>query len=325
MLYGVSLETSNISSYTIQPNGSLSMAQVLDNSDSCPYGTGANAFVLASRQAPYSVYHGTWPGDDGACGVVHSVNESTGLLESPAFQSWNLTAASGVHGLAWGNATDGTQLLYVADLTGDMIWTNAVNGNTGGVTVLGNISVESGWAPRHVTVHPSSRYLYATMQTPSLLVSYKLDEDTGLVGEEVFRSSLIPEANSSTWWAADLAVSASGRYLWASARSMSTEYPGYISAYLLDDDGAIIEQMFQMPTSTNGAEGNVVAPAPWSDEYMAATYYGSHVLTIWKMEQPKKNSSDGLTRYETAVEVVKVGPASGNVTGGCCGALLWSD
>lgn len=324
-MYGVSLETSNISSYTIQSNGSLSMAQVLDNSDSCPYGTGANAFVLASTRSPYSIYHGTWPGDRGACGVVHAVNKSAGLLESPAFQSWNLTAASGVHGLAWGNATDGTQVLYVADLTGDMIWTNAVDEETGGITVLGNITVESGWAPRHIAVHSSSKYLYATMQTPSLLVSYKLDEVTGLVGQEVFRSSLIPEANSTTWWAADLAISASGRYLWATARSMSTDYPGYISAYLLDDDGAILEQMLQVPTSTNGAEANVVAAAPWSDEYMAATYYGSHVITIWKMTQPTINSSDSLTRYETAVEVVKVGPASGNVTGGCCGALLWSE
>lgn len=257
--------------------------------------------------------------------MVHAVNESTGLLEIPAFQSWNLTAASGVHGLAWGNATDGTQLLYVADLTGDIIWTNAVDGSTGSVTVLGNVSVESGWAPRHVAVHPSSRYLYATMQTPSLLVSYKLDEETGLVGDEVFRSSLIPEANSSTWWAADLAVSTSGRYLWASARSMSTDYPGYVSAYLLGDDGEIIEEMFQMPTSTNGAEANVVAPAPWSDEYMAATYYQSHVVTVWKMEQPITNSSDGLVRYQTAVEVAQVGPSNGNITGGCCGALLWSD
>ncbi|KAH8777889.1 hypothetical protein F5883DRAFT_409785 [Diaporthe sp. PMI_573] len=301
------------------------MAQALDNSDSCPDGTSSNAFVLASRQSPYYVYHGTWPGDHGACGVVRAVNETTGLLETPAIQSWNLIAASGVHGLAWGNATDGTQLLYVADLTGDMIWTNRVDGNTGFVTVLGNVSVESGWAPRHVAVHPSSRYLYATMQSPSLLVSYRLDEETGLVGEEVFRSSLTPEANSSTWWAADLALSASGRYIWASARSMSTDYPGYVSAYLLADYGAIIEQMFQVPTSTNGAEANVVAPAPWSDEYMAATYYQPHVVTVWRMTQPTANSSDGLVRYQTAVEVAKVGPASGNITGGCCGALLWSD
>jgi hypothetical protein len=177
LLYGISLETSNISTYNLLPNGSLSMAQALDNSDSCPDGTSSNAFVLASRQSPYYVYHGTWPGDHGACGVVHAVNETTGLLETPAIQSWNLIAASGVHGLAWGNVTDGTQLLYVADLTGDMIWTNRVDGNTGFVTVLGNVSVESGWAPRHVAVHPSSRYLYATMQTPSLLVSYKMDEE----------------------------------------------------------------------------------------------------------------------------------------------------
>jgi len=273
MLYGVSLEASIISTYNVLSNGSISMAQALDNTDSSTYGTGSNAFVLASRQAPYYIYHGTWTGDDGACGVVHAVNDTTGLLETPAIQSWNLTAATGVHGLAWGSATDGTQLLYVDDLTGDMIWANKVDGNTGFVTVLGHVSVESGWAPRHVAVHPSSTYRYATMQTPSLLVSYKLDEETGLVGEEVFRSSLTPEANSSTWWAADLALSVSGRYLWASARSMSTDYPGYVSAYLLADDGVIIEQMFQVPTSTNGAEANVVAPAPWSDEYMAATYY----------------------------------------------------
>lgn len=106
---------------------------------------------------------------------------------------------------------------------------------------------------------------------------------------------------------------------------MSTEYPVYISAYILNDDGAIIEQMLQVATSTNGGEGNVVAPAPWSDEYMAATYYGSHVVTIWKMEQPTKNSSNGLIRNETTFEVLKVGPASGNFTVGCCNALLWSD
>lgn len=147
------------------------MAQVLDNSDSCPNGTGSNAFVLTSRQPPYFVYHGTWPGDYGACGVVHAVNKSMGLLKSPAIQSWNLTAASGVNGLMWGNATDGTQLLYLADLTGDMIWTNAVDVDTGDIAVLGNITVDSGWAPRRVAVQPLSKYLMATMQTPGLLVS----------------------------------------------------------------------------------------------------------------------------------------------------------
>jgi carboxy-cis,cis-muconate cyclase len=66
-------------------------------------------------------------------------------------------------------------------------------------------------------------------------------------------------------------VSHSGRYLFATSRSNSPALTGYISAFSLDTEGQIRNQLCLSPTPTSGGHSNAVAPCDWSDEWLALT------------------------------------------------------
>jgi carboxy-cis,cis-muconate cyclase len=67
------------------------------------------------------------------------------------------------------------------------------------------------------------------------------------------------------------AVSHSGKYLFATARSNSHSVTGYISAFSLNSNGAIEKQMCLSPTPTSGGHSNAISPCDWSDEWLALT------------------------------------------------------
>jgi carboxy-cis,cis-muconate cyclase len=68
-----------------------------------------------------------------------------------------------------------------------------------------------------------------------------------------------------------VAVSYSGKYAFATARSNSPSLTGYISAFRLDQDGKIERQMSLSPTPTSGGHSNAISPCDWSDEWLALT------------------------------------------------------
>lgn len=68
-----------------------------------------------------------------------------------------------------------------------------------------------------------------------------------------------------------VAVSHSGKYLFATARSNSHDVTGYIAAFKLGPAGNIESQLCLNPTPTSGGHSNAVSPCDWSDEWIALT------------------------------------------------------
>ncbi|KAK0714188.1 Lactonase, 7-bladed beta-propeller-domain-containing protein, partial [Lasiosphaeria miniovina] len=275
-----------------------------------------SAFVEASPWPPYTVYSVSWPGPN-ACGMALSVDDSGAL--GGVTHSWKYGSQSGVHGLALGRRGNDT-FLYAADLSGDAVWTHRIDGQTGAVVEVGKKAMpRTNMHPRHVRVHPNGTYLYVVMEAANSLVAFGIDDISGAAHDAGKEYSLIPTGNNNkNYWSAEVMLSPSGRYLWATARAQrNVDVVGYISCYLLAADGAIVKLMFMVPTTTTGGWANAISPAFWSDEYAALADTPTGYVQIWKLSEPK-DTPQGV-EYGTAKAVARVDIGDG----GCCANAIW--
>ena len=279
---------------------------------------------------PYHVFAASWPGPN-ACGMSLSTSNTgalTGILDT-----WSYVNTSGIHGLALSpppttpqnNNTTARQLLYSADLNGDLLWTHTIDPVTGRATEASRWPMTAaGMHPRHLAVHPNGARLYAVMEADNSVAEYVLDASTGAVLRERVRHMLIPiDADTAEYWSAEVMLSSSGggggpRYLWATARGKGNDTTGFVSVFLLGDDGGIVKRMFRVPTTTGGGMANAISPAFWGDEYAAMTDYPNGYVLMWKMEG-RRERGDGLVEYTTARAVARVDVGDG----GCCANAIW--
>ncbi|OIW24645.1 3-carboxy-cis,cis-mucoante lactonizing enzyme [Coniochaeta ligniaria NRRL 30616] len=312
-IYGTSNIAPRVASYAITGNSSLELTKSVPAAKTCSNRT--SAFAVASPAEPYHVITGAWPGPN-ACGMSFNVSSNGSLDE--VVDSWGYANKSGVHGLALG-ARD-KEVLYSADLNGDTIWTHRV-GENGRAEYVGKFGVKAGSHPRHLAAHPAGKRLYAVMEAGNRVAAFLLDGETTVADAEESTYSLIPDAsNSSNYWSAEVMLSQDARYLWVTTRAqVNTKVPGYTSAFLLDDEGAIVKRMFRVPTTTVGGMANMISPAPWGCEWAALTDVGVGYVQIWKM----KNKTEGRhgTEYATAEAVARADIADG----GCRAVALWYD
>ncbi|KAL8383447.1 hypothetical protein RB595_010579 [Gaeumannomyces hyphopodioides] len=318
-LYGVSLRDPRVSSYEVRGNGTdLALGGTLAFDGSCAGKT--SAFVQASSLPPYRVYTAAWPGPE-ACGAALAVGPSGAVGRNT--QSWRYLTASGVHGLAFGRRGDNDELIYSADLNGDSVWTHKVDGPTGVVTELARLPVANGSHPRHLAAHPNGTYLYVLMEAANRLTTYSLDPETGVPTAEESSYYLLPKnitQMDKQYWSAEVMLSRSARFLWATARAwVNTTNHGYVNGFLLDREGRVVKHMFQERTTTTGGYANAISPAPFGDEWAAMTDVPSGYVQMWRMTG---RAETGLgIEYAGAEAVAKVDI----VDGGCCANVVWYD
>ena len=118
-----------------------------------------------------------------------SLDASANGTLSSVSHSWRYANRSGIHGLALGSS-DGSELLYSADLSGDAIWTHRLAPD-GGAEEVGRFSVASGSHPRHVAAHPRGGRVYAVMEAGNRVAAFTLGR-AGEVEREESTWSLIP-------------------------------------------------------------------------------------------------------------------------------------
>ncbi|KAK1750373.1 Lactonase, 7-bladed beta-propeller-domain-containing protein [Echria macrotheca] len=311
-IYGVSVNASSIASYRVTSPTSVELARSFPPTGVCTNTT--SAFIEAMTSPPYYVFSAAWPQP---CGMSYSVDADGTLAD--VLDRWTYTPSSGVHGLAL-NEVDGQQLLYSADLSGDLIWTHAVNLTTGKVAEVGRLGVGgTGVHPRHLAAHSNGKYLYVVNEANNSLAQFELSPQRGEAVKESVRYRLIPEKENNTqYWSAEVMLSPSERYLWATARAQrDTTNHGFISVFLLASDGHIIKEMLRVPTTTVGGWANAISPAIWSDEYAAMTDYPQGYVQMFKLDG-KIETEYGI-EYTTATPVSKVDIADG----GCCANVIW--
>ncbi|KAF2765169.1 3-carboxy-cis,cis-mucoante lactonizing enzyme, partial [Teratosphaeria nubilosa] len=227
-------------------------------------------FILAAHKPPYCVYGNPFYDHAGYINV-HSVNEDGSLAQN--IQNAPLDPTSAVHGMAF-DAEE--EYLYSADMWANKIWTHKKDPKTGHLTLISSLPAPDPHDhPRWLALHPSGTHLYVLMETTNRLCIYTLSRTTHTPTYTQQTYPLIPPDFNTfhpKMYRSDVVtVSASGKYLFATARSNSPHLTGYMSVFGLGEKGEVERQLCLNPTVTSGGHSNAVAPCPWSDEWVALT------------------------------------------------------
>jgi 6-phosphogluconolactonase len=83
------------------------------------------------------------------------------------------------------------------------------------------IYLQTGAGPRHMTHHPSGRWVYLVNQHDGSLVVYGLDPEAGVLGE-IQRDTILPDDFTGSPRGAQIHVSPNGRFLFVSERTGRT-------------------------------------------------------------------------------------------------------
>ncbi|TLD26390.1 hypothetical protein PspLS_04547 [Pyricularia sp. CBS 133598] len=236
-------------------------------------------FLLPATKPPYAVYCNPFYKPHAGYGNIFNVSD-TGALATNV-QDYPYQPDSGIHGMVFDPPTE--TYLYSADLSANRLWVHRRHlpgRDPAEVELVGSIEApDSGDHPRWVAMHPTGKYLYALMEAGNRICEYVIDPQTHMPVYTHHSYPLVPpgmprkdrETGKGLYRSDVCAVSSSGRYLFASARSNSFDLTGYIAAFRLRDDGSIEEQICLNPTPTSGGHSNAVSPCPWSDEWVAMT------------------------------------------------------
>lgn len=99
------------------------------------------------------------------------------------------------------------------------------------------INVKPGSGPRHFTFHPNGRFAYLVNELNSTIVAYNYNVDDGSL-RQLQTISTLPSKFKGLNYAADIHVSPSGRFLYASNRGHDS-----IAIYQIDEETGILRNI----------------------------------------------------------------------------------
>lgn len=293
-------QTTHLVSMPLSPNISYSHSA----------GNNAN-FISVLTASPYTVFGVSYPlAGAASCPTLAISVTSTGALDS-VFANVTYDTAGGIHGTDLSLNND---FLYSADDSGNSVYVHSYDSATGEIEEVQYLAAEEGSDPRHITVHPGGEWVYAVYEAANSVASYSRDQTTGELTYTNTSYSLLPTGytNLTSYWADEVLFSVpsgnstSPKYLLAATRSRTVGIPGYVSAFSLSAEGAILEQLFLLPTTESGGSANAVSPAEFSEQYFGITDSGSNFLEMWKITE----EGNATTAAAVAHLALEQGPAN---------------
>src|SRR5262245_30370044 len=141
--------------------------------------------------------------------------DSSGRVQAPPSQV--LTTPPKAHCILPGRSGD---LVYATTVEGNAILIFHLDVETGKLVPADTPSMacRPGAGPRHLTLHPSLNVLYCVTEQSGMVVAFAVELGTGALRELQYES-LMPRDFHGNARAADLHVTADGRFVYASVRS----------------------------------------------------------------------------------------------------------
>jgi len=109
------------------------------------------------------------------------------------------------------------QSLYVADLGTDEIVNYRLDKTNGALERITSVSVTPGAGPRHLSFHPSGRYVYVINELDSTLTGFEWSSETGQL-TEITTESTLPAGFEDANITAEVCVHPSGQWVYGSNR-----------------------------------------------------------------------------------------------------------
>ncbi|BGP07127.1 hypothetical protein JCM10049v2_002957 [Rhodotorula toruloides] len=277
-------------SWTTPPG--LACYEIARNDAGVPVVRHLNSVETAARSGYVCVSDATAYSAGGPTGEVFRLDAKTGALEEKVLQKLDFVGEDrqrddgGVmdfgglrHGSHSFDLSPDGKLAYVADIGRNAVFVFRVSQKDGTLVLTDkNIAPRPTDGPRHVTPHPNGRYVYSLQEHTSMVDVFEVDAEAGKLSH-VNGVKIIPKDHSpSLYWADEVRVSPSQKYLYCSTRGLEPQTNGWVAVYGLTSQGlpASNEPLCLWETPTSGGWANAVEPAPGaynkSDcEYVALT------------------------------------------------------
>ncbi|BGP15256.1 hypothetical protein JCM10213_001611 [Rhodosporidiobolus nylandii] len=174
------------------------------------------------------------------------------------------------------------KLAYVADIGRNAVFVFRVLPSGALELTDKNIAPRPTDGPRHVTPHPNGRYAYSLQEHSSMVDCFEVDQAEGKLSWKGGVKIIPEDHDPKDYWADEVRVSPSQRYLYCSTRHLR-EGPsggkGWVAVYALPSSGLLdpsAKPLAMWETPTSGGWANAVQPAPREynaegEEYVALT------------------------------------------------------
>jgi 6-phosphogluconolactonase len=227
-------------------------------------------------------------GDDGSLGNVVSFVQHTGRSVNPERQA-------GPH--AHQILTDPrNQFAYVADLGLDKILIYRFDAAKHTVTPATppSASVKAGAGPRHLVFDASGAHVYVLNEMACTITAFNRDASNGSLTEFETLSSLPPgDAPKNGYTTAEIAISPSGRFLYASTRGHDS-----ISVYSVDPASGRLSFVANTRLPGKTPRGFGISP---DGAFMLVAHQGSDSVVVFRIDK----TTGKLTATGTSVAVGK--------------------
>jgi len=160
----------------------------------------------------------------------------------------------------------------VADLGQDKILIYGMDLEGGKLHKHGEVEVQAGAGPRHLTFHPNGQYAYLINELNATLTGYRYYADAGTF-EELQTVPALPEDFKGENFCADVHVSPDGKYLYGSNRGHDS-----IVCFLIDENTGRLT--YKNHTSTEGMEPRNFAISPDGAFLLVANQKSDNIVTF---------------------------------------------
>jgi 6-phosphogluconolactonase len=212
---------------------------------------------------------------DGSIGERTALIQHTGKGVDPQRQT---------HAYAHSIIVDPTnRFVLTADLGLDKLFVYKFDVKTGALTPSDPafVRVPSGLGARHVLFHPNGRWVYLDNEMGSKIVFFHWDPANGSL-HQVQVISMLPNNFVGTSAAADLKVSADGRFLYGTNRYAGQGQNGDIVVFAIDQKTGLLK-VIQHISSGGEMPRNLELDA--SGQWMIVANHGSNNAVVFRIDQ----------------------------------------
>jgi 6-phosphogluconolactonase len=184
----------------------------------------------------------------------------------------------------------GNRFVLAADLGLDQIVVYQLDAKRGSLTEHHRADLRPGAGPRHLTFHPSGRYLYCMNELDSSITVFDYDAAQGTL-RELQTVSALPDDFSGSNSGADIHVHPNGRYLYSSNRGHDS-----IAIFALDDTTGLLQPSGHVATGGRTPRNFAIDP---TGTFLFAANQATDTVVSFRIDR----ATGGLTPTGLVTEV----------------------
>jgi 6-phosphogluconolactonase len=164
---------------------------------------------------------------------------------------------------------------FSPDLGADRVFVYRFDAAKGSLEPHGSAALDPGAGPRHLAFHPDGKHLYVVNELLSTVTAFAYDAEKGALAP-LQTVSALPAGFSGTSWAAEVAVSPDGRFVYASNRGDDS-----LAVFRVDASTGRLSPAGRAPVGGKNPRHFTIDP---TGRFILAAHQGSGMIVVLRID-----------------------------------------